>query len=186
MWLNEGVCGVFTSDNGWRYYDVAGPGGVGKGGWSTPKDKTDNNLWYEPPPDNGPVIFELVDEVYGTWDPQATPPYNAEATQDLIWLIEVTGVENTGDDYSIEYRTEGVKDVGIKVRIRLLKEVNGQWVEVDGEEQAIAQKWDNLQSVTFTIAENGAYKATAEIQTASGQTLFSTWNDDLGMEFSRP
>jgi len=130
IWMNEGVCGVNTSDKGWRYYDLAGSDEIGKGGWATPNDSSDNNLWYEPTPSNhGPVIFEIVEEVYGTWTPQATPPYETTAIKnEYPKLLELGTVAKAGDDFTINYRTEGVKDVGVKVQMKLFKWEGAAWV----------------------------------------------------------
>jgi hypothetical protein len=188
IWINEGICGVNTDDEGWRFYDLAGSDEIGKGGWATPSDSADNNLWYEPTaPNHGPVIYEVVEELYGTWTPQTTEPYEATASKNKYpQLIEIGTVTKSGDNFTVSYRTEGVKDVGTKVKMTLFKWDGSTWVLDQSKENGIAQKWDNAQAITFTITTDGTYTVTAKIIKPDGSTPYSAWSDTAGPVFTRP
>lgn len=189
IWINEGVCGINTDDEGWRYYDLAGSAAIGKGGWSTPNDNSDNNLWYEPSSTNnhGPVMYEIVEELYGSWTPQTTPPYEATAYKDEFpQLIEIGSVTTNGTAFTVEYRTEGAKDVGTKVKMTLFKLDGSTWVQTQTQTNSISQKWDNAQNITFTITEDGTYTVTAEIDKSDDTSPYIAWEDTSGPIFTRP
>ncbi len=189
-WVNEGVCGVETADKGFRYYDVAGPGGaIGKGGWANPSDSSDNNLWYEPvPPNHGPVIYETVEELYGTWTPQTDPPYEATSEKILsLTMIKILGINRNGDTCQINYRTEGAQTIGIKVKLTLYKWNGSAWAENSSQMNVIAQMWDNAQSVTFVLNEDGEYTVGASIVKSDGVCPYvNAWHTELGSTFTRP
>ena len=170
------------------FYDLAGSDQIGKGGWATPSDSTDNNLWYEPTASTpGPVIHEFVEELYGTWTLQTTAPYEATASKNAIKQIKIGTVTKSGDDFTVSYRTEGAQSVGTRVFLSLLKWDGSAYVAVPGSTKAkvIAQKWDNSQTVIFTISTDGSYKVKAQIATPAGIT-YGQWIDDSGPVFTRP
>ena len=177
IWINEGVCGVQTDDAGWMYYDVAGSDEIGVGGWATPGDPTDNNLWYEPPEgQHGPIIYEVVEGLYGCWTPQTSTPYTPGLGRWYPQQIRAMSLTPAGANLTITYRTEGAKDVGTQVQAELLKrDAGGEYNVVATHTQAIAQKWDNQQSYTFQTLDAGTYKVRLSIQTSAGQTLYEVW-----------
>lgn len=189
IWINEGVCGVDNDDPGIWYYDVAGSNEIGKGGWSTPNDSSDFNLWYEPTsPNHGPIMYEIIEELYGTWDPQAHPAREALTWDGGFWYqaqIQLGTVSKSGNDFTISYRTEGVKDVGVKVMMFLHKFEGGNWVQKQTSEKTITQKWDNSQDITFTITEDGTYQVTARIAKSDNSTPYAAW-EATDIEFTRP
>jgi hypothetical protein len=186
IWVNEGVCGVNTDDKGMRYYDLAGSDKIGKGGWNTPGDSSDNNLWYEPPPSHGPVMYDILQELYGSWTLQTKDPYDGTANKFPQKQIQLGSVAKSGDDFTISYRTEGAKDVGVKVQMTLYKYEGTTLVEKQIKEKVIANKWDNAQDITFTITENGSYTVRAKIITSTGLWCLSMWEDNTGPVFTRP
>ncbi|MCK4343275.1 MAG: hypothetical protein KAY37_16295, partial [Phycisphaerae bacterium] len=188
VWINEGVCGVQTDDAGWLYYDVAGSDEIGVGGWAAPGDPTDNNLWYEPPTGaHGPIIYEVVEELYGCWNPQTSPPYTPGLARWYPSQIRAMSLTAAGANLTITYRTEGVKDVGTQVQAELLKrDVGGQYHVVATHTQAIAQKWDNQQSYTFQTLAAGTYKVRLSIQTSAGQTPYNVWRVESGAHTIAP
>lgn len=191
-WLNEGVCGVQTTDKGMRYYDLAGPGCIGSGGWATPYDSNNgDNLWYEPPTpeQHGPVIYQIIDELYGSWRPTDEPPYEQAALQYSLQLLQIneSAPAVNGSTVTISFRTEGVKDVGTKVRLYLWRLVNGNWQETQTVDVAIQQKWNNSQSATFTISTSGQFQVTGEILKADDTALNTDqWKDITGPQWSMP
>ena len=183
VWINEGVCGVETDDDGWLYYDIAGSDEIGAGGWDRPSDAADNNLWYEPPAGaHGPIMYEMVDEVYGCWEPATSAPYEPGLGRWYPTQIRAVSLTPAGANLTVTYRSEGAKDVGTQVQAQLLKRgAGGTYTVVATHVQAmIAQKWDNQQSHTFNSLSAGTYKVRLSIQTAAGDTPYAVWSTESG------
>ena len=100
--------------------------------------------------------------------------------------IQVKSVNRNGDLFTINYRTEGAKYIGTKVKTFLKKLVGGFWVEVQSVTQGIPEKWENSQNVNFTITEDGSYQVTAQIQKADLSSPYLFWKDETGLVFTRP
>ena len=191
LWINEGVCGVYTDDHEMRYYDLAGSIEIGKGGWDSPTDASDNNLWYEGSTNShGSIIYEINEqEQYGTWSPTSLSPYDANASKELldtqIKIISIT-LLNSNNLYMFSYRTEGVKNFGTKAFI-LIKKQNSKtqkWDDFYSIEKEIEKKWDNLQSIEVTIAEKGSYSVQAWIATDDNETIEGMWQTPIN-EFDK-
>ena len=177
-WVNEGVCGVETDDAGLRFYDLAGSAEIGKGGWATPADSSDNNLWYEPTaPSHGPIIYDVLEDVYGTWTPQSDNPYERTAmkTTNLRQIELSTPIVQSGADYTVNYRTEGALSVGTTVRLTLSKWNGSAFVPVQVKDKAIATIWNNAQAITFTITASGQYKIQGNIINTTGSSPYISW-----------
>jgi hypothetical protein len=186
-WANEGVCGVDTDDQLWRYYDVSCTDAVGDGGWNTPGDASDNNLWFTGA--NAPVIAALV-ETYAEWTPGTNDPWEV-ATGDRITpqQIAVDPITCFQNKATVQFKTEGAKDIGVKVVLTLYHRqlINGQWVwvEVASKSVAIEKKWGNSQTVGFdNILAQGWYRCTAKIAKADGSTPHLVWSAER--EFNNP
>ena len=120
-------------------------------------------------------MSEIVEDIYGSWIPQATPPYEAtESKNKFPKQIALGAVAKLGDYATVSYRTEGAKDVGIRVRMTLSKLEASSWVAKQVKDNDIAQKWDNGQSITFVITEGGDYSVTARIVMPNGNS-HSAW-----------
>jgi Invasin, domain 3 len=205
-WINEGVVGVLTSNKGWRYYDVAGTITIGTGGWDTPNDPggmgVDQNLWYVgqtgTAPKDGPVIKNVTAELYGTWERPAADingikpnnpggnPWDAGCSKNSFpRLVSVTqrGYSDVGKTkMRIWYRTEGVKNVGTQVEIKMFRwDGVSAWVNVGSNKKAIANMWDNSDEIDIpfgAVPNTGLFRFEARILDATNTLKFSgSWED---------
>ncbi|MHB1156356.1 MAG: hypothetical protein ACYC26_05890 [Phycisphaerales bacterium] len=127
----------------------------------------------------------MYPELYGTWEnPATTNPYDAPVPNKIpLSQIKITSVAKNANNVIVTYRTEGCKDVGTKVVI-FIKDANN--VTVDSQSQAINQKWDNEQTMTFQLPAPGAYQVYGRIGTDDSYPNYFSWQTIVGKPLSIP
>ncbi len=128
-------------------------------------------------------MYNFVPDRYGTWIDQTKQPYEIVAKVH-VKQIQIDNVAHTGNNYTISYWTEGARDDGEKVLMVLKKLENSVWIEKQYDINLIDSEWNNFESISFIITEDGSYKAEASIRDSSGSYYPDVWYDEL--IFTRP
>lgn len=195
-WLNEGVVGVevekVDGNSEWIYYSIStqvkGPGDP-----SLPAQELiggRQNMWFNPTAQTPGPIMASWQEVYGWWEPQNVEPHltddrtfgpellgkikplqlpdNQFLTIDPRRRARMISVTKFTSDGKMTVRTEGAKDIGTHVIVRVYEvAANGGTGRMAASAAVpIDAKWDNKIEIEFLFEDvlTGRFKVVAQIR----------------------